>query len=133
MNFLELNMKNNPPSDTSRPFDIAVWKRASAKKRRGREHLRLNALDNVWKAVGQLRNKYKWDELYLFGSVTKPEKFSEHSDIDIGIQGLENVLHYRFIADLSELLEWGIDVVRLEDCSFAEAIKMRGIQWKRSK
>ncbi len=90
-------------------------------------------MDSAWKAVDQLKNKYKWDALYLFGSITKPEKFSEHSDIDIGIQGLENVLHYRFIADLSELLEWGIDVVRLEDCSFAEAIKMRGIQWKRSK
>ena len=126
-------MNHNLPPDKSRPFDIAVWKRASAKKRRGREHLRRNALDSVWEAVGQLRNKYKWDELYLFGSVTKPEKFSEHSDIDIGIQGLENVLHYRFIADLSELLEWGIDVVRLEDCSFAEAIKRRGIQWKRLK
>jgi predicted nucleotidyltransferase len=82
-------------------------------------------------AIQQLENIYQWDEIYLFGSITKPQQFSHWSDIDIGIKGLNKYRHYRFISDLSGLLEREIDVVRLEDCPFAEAIEKRGVLWKK--
>ena len=124
-------MKRSPTKDKTKPFDISIWRRANISKRRSIEQNRLNTMDEIWKAIQHLTQRYQWDEIYLFGSITKPERFSQRSDIDIGIKGLNKYQHYRFISDLSGLLEREIDVVRLEDCPFAEAIVKRGVQWKK--
>jgi hypothetical protein len=84
-------------------------------------------------AIEYLSHTYQWDDLYIFGSAAKTERFDKVSDIDIGIGGLDKFLHYRFIADLSRLIEREVDVVRLEDCNFTDAIKTRGIRWKKEK
>ena len=115
------------------PFDISIWRRASIARCHARERQRLQTVDEVNQAIEQLNRIYQWEDIYLFGSITQPEQFSKRSDIDIGIQGLDKLLHYRFTADLSELLEREVDVVRLEDCSFMETIKKRGIRWKKPK
>ena len=126
-------MNRAPPKDKSASFDISIWRRATISDRQVRERQRLQLLDEVWKALERLRRTYQWDDLYVFGSVTKSEHFGDHSDIDIGIHGLDKLLHYRFIADLSGLLDKKVDVVRLEDCPFEDAIRMRGIRWKKEK
>ena len=115
------------------PFNISIWRRATIDNRHARERQRMSTVDKVWQAIEQLSHTYQWERIYLFGSVTKAGQFSERSDIDVGIKGLDKFLHYRFIADLSGLLKRKVDVVRLEDCSFSEAIKERGVQWKRHK
>ena len=93
----------------------------------------MQTVDKVLNAIEHLSHTYQWDDLYIFGSVAKTERFGNASDIDIGIAGLDKFLHYRFIADLSRLIEREVDVVRLEDCSFAETIRTRGIRWKKEK
>ena len=126
-------MPEEPSKEDNVPFDISIWRRALIEKRHGRERQRLNTVNKVWNAIEQLSRIYRWDDLYVFGSATKPERFGEVSDLDIGIAGLDKLLHYRFVADLSGLIEREVDVVRLEDCSFAEAIRTRGIRWKKEK
>ena len=54
-----------------------------------------------------------------------------YSDIDIGIAGLDKLLQNRFIADLSGPVDPEVDVIRLEDCSFAETVRTQGIRWKK--
>lgn len=120
---------NNQP--TMNTFDISIWERADRQNRESREQSRQKVLKDLSGALDQLSLNYKWDELYIFGSVSQSDRFSERSDVDIGIQGLDKHMHYRFVAELSNLMERDVDVVRLEDCSFAEAIRTRGIQWKR--
>ena len=93
----------------------------------------MEAVEKVWNAAESLSHSYQWDDLYIFGSAAKPERFSDGSDIDLGIGGLDKFLHYRFIAELSGLIKRNVDVVRLEDCSFADAIRSRGIRWKKDK
>ena len=114
-------------------FDISIWRRASQKKKQVLEQRRLQVLDDVLQAISHLSRLYNWNDLYIFGSVLKSGQFAEHSDIDIGIKGLDKLLHYRFTADFSEILDRKVDVVRLEDCSFADIIKSRGIRWKKEK
>ena len=121
------SMNKDKPS----PFDISIWRRAKISKRRSIEQNRLSTIHDIWKAIERLTKRYQWDEIYLFGSITKPERFSQRSDVDIGIKGLNKYQHYRFISDFSGLLEREVDVVRLEDCPFAEAIVKRGIKWKK--
>jgi predicted nucleotidyltransferase len=122
---------HSPTQDKPSPFDISIWRRAKNSKRESIEQNRLQTLDGIWKAIHHLSHRYQWDQIYLFGSITKPERFSQRSDIDIAVKGLNKFQHYRFISDLSERLEREIDVVRLEDCPFAETIAKRGIKWKK--
>ena len=114
-------------------FDISIWKRALIENRHARERQRLQTVDKVLNAIEHLSHTYQWDDLYIFGSAAKTERFDKVSDIDIGIEGLDKFLHYRFIADLSRLIERDVDVVRLEDCHFSDAIRTRGIRWKKEK
>ena len=93
----------------------------------------MKVYDRTWEAIARLKERYPFDAVYFFGSLTKPYGFFNSSDIDIGIEGLDKFLHYRFISDLSRLLKRDIDVVRLEDCPFAETIRKLGVQWKRQK
>jgi hypothetical protein len=93
---------------------------------------RRQTVEKVWKAMETLCNTYECSEVYIFGSAASSDHFSEMSDVDIGIGGLDKLSHYRFIADLSERIERDVDVVRLEDCSFADAIRTRGIRWKKN-
>ena len=126
-------MPKKPSKEKNVPFDISIWRRALIEKRLARNRQRLQAVEKVWNAVERLSHSYQWDDLYIFGSATKSERFGEVSDIDIGIEGLDKLLYYRFLADLSGLIEREVDVVRLEDCHFADAIRTRGIRWKKEK
>jgi len=126
-------MLKKPSKEKNVPFDISIWRRALKEKRLARNRQRLQAVEKVWNAVEGLSHSYHWDDLYIFGSIANPERFSDGSDIDVGIGGLDKFLHYRFIAELSNLIKRNVDVVRLEDCSFADAIRTRGIRWKKDK
>ena len=126
-------MHNEPTEKINASFDISIWRRALIKNRDLRNRQRLHAVEKVWNAVERLSHSYQWDDLYMFGSAAKPGEFGDGSDIDIGIGGLDKFMQYRFIADLSRLIERDVDVVRLEDCSFADAIRTRGIRWKKDR
>ena len=97
----QTRMLKKPSKEKNVPFDISIWKRALIENRHARERRRLQTVDKVLNAIEHLSHSYQWDDLYIFGSVANPERFSEGSDIDVGIGGLDKFLHYRFIADLS--------------------------------
>jgi predicted nucleotidyltransferase len=126
-------MQNEPTGKRNASFDISIWKRGLIARRQLKSRRRLQVVEKVWNAIERLSHIYQWDDLYIFGSAAKSDRFGEDSDIDIGIDGLDKFSHYRFIADLSGLVDKEVDVVRLEDCSFADAIRARGIRWKKDK
>jgi uncharacterized protein len=94
-----------------------------------REFERSKAVQSIDAALNKLACKYTWDEIYLFGSVTKKSKFGAASDVDIAVGGLDKFKLYAFMGDISMLLMRDVDVVRLEECPFAAAIKKNGIPW----
>jgi predicted nucleotidyltransferase len=110
-------------------WDFSLWKRFAKERQERAETYRQKVLGDISDALASLSKKYSWDEAFIFGSVIHPGRFSERSDADIAIRGLNKFLHYQFVADMSALLERDADIVRLEDCSFAEAITERGIKW----
>jgi predicted nucleotidyltransferase len=128
-----LIMRNEPTGKRNASFDISIWKRGLIERRHVRSRRRLQVVEKVWNAIERLSHTYKWNDLYIFGSAAKSDRFGEGSDIDIGIEGLDKFLHYRFIADLSRLIGREVDVVRFEDCNFTSAIKTQGIRWKKEK
>ena len=80
-------------------------------------------------ALSSLEKKYQWDEVYLFGSIVLEGRFRQNSDIDIAVLGLKKFDYYKFIGEISDLLNKRVDVVLLEECHFAQFIKEKGIKW----
>ncbi len=65
-------------------------------------------------------------EVYLFGSVTDPEKFTEHSDIDIAVKGIPENRHLEVEGKLEDLLGgFEYDILFLEKGDIREEIRKR--------
>lgn len=94
-----------------------------------REELRLQLIERLFGALHKLHRTIAFHEAYLFGSITRPYKFSKDSDIDIGFTGLKDEDFFKAMAFISGELGRDVDVVQLERHRFAEKIKKEGIKW----
>jgi len=114
-------------------FDPYIWRERRRQRLEDYENIRRTVLSEIEEAVKGLTGKYEWDEIYLFGSITKPGRFQPNSDVDLGIKGLDKFALYAFIGDISAMLNREVDVVRLEECPFAEKIMKSGVKWNPGK
>ena len=108
-----------------------LWHKSILKKQADQEKKRIAVLRQAKEALNSLEKKYQWDEAYLFGSLILEGRFRQNSDIDIALLGLKKYDYYKFIGEISDLLNKRVDVVLLEECSFAHFIKKKGIKWNR--
>jgi hypothetical protein len=119
----------------SKPIKTAaipdLWHKSILKKQADQEKMRFVFLRKVEDALSCLEKKYQWDEVYLFGSIIQEGRFGRNSDIDIALLGLKKYDYYKFIGEISDLLNTRVDVVLLEECHFANFIKEKGIKWNR--
>ena len=108
-----------------------LWYRHRAHKKQRLEKARRQLVAQVKTALDTLGRRYRWDEAYLFGSITRPHRFGPASDVDVALCGLNPLDHYAFVGDISALLNRNVDVVRLEECPFASTIVNKGVKWVR--
>ena len=101
------------------------------KNRKRQEELRLWVIEKILTAIDKLSEEIAFKEAYLFGSVIKPFRFSERSDIDIGFIGLDNRHFFKVMSYISEEAGRDVDIVQLEDHRLADKIKRGGIRWRR--
>jgi len=106
-----------------------LWLQAKLEQAADQEKARLAWIQRIEGALTILAETYRWEAAYLFGSIAEKGKFRTTSDIDIAVQGLGKLDYYRFVGEISGILEKRVDVVLLEDCRFAESIKEKGIKW----
>jgi predicted nucleotidyltransferase len=64
-------------------------------------------------------------KVYLFGSILRPGKFHQKSDIDIAVKDFKGS-RLELYTDISVFFNHEIDVVLMEDCSFADEIIKTG-------
>ena len=88
-------------------------------------------IEKILTAIDKLSEEIAFEEAYLFGSVTKPFRFSERSDIDIGFIGLDNRHFFKVMSYMSEEAGRDVDIVQLEDHRLADKIKRGGVRWRR--
>ncbi|MFO7826174.1 MAG: nucleotidyltransferase domain-containing protein [Cyclobacterium sp.] len=110
-------------------FDPYLWREKRRKQLDSYEENRKMLLSRIDDALEELSRQYEWAEIYLFGSIISPGKFRPDSDVDIGIKGLDKFELYAFIGDISAFLNRNVDVVRMEECPFAEKIRKSGVKW----
>lgn len=106
-----------------------VLEKKLEEKRWQRECLRIETLTRLKEALQ--KSPIPFDAAYIFGSVTKPGKFYEASDIDIGFLGLKDEDFFAMVSYLTLELERDVDVVQLENHRLREKIQMEGIRWTR--
>ena len=108
-----------------------LWHKSILKKKADQEKIRIADLQQVEDTLRSLEKKYQWDEAYLFGSIVLEGRYRQKSDIDIALLGLKKYDYYKFIGEISDLLNKRVDVVLLEECRFAQFIKDKGLKWNR--
>jgi uncharacterized protein len=104
---------------------------AIEKKKKKQEELRLHSLAKIQTVLDALSLEVPFEEAYIFGSVTKPCKFYERSDIDVGFVGLKDEYFFKVMSYISGEIGFDVDVVQLEGNRLGDKIKKEGIRWKR--
>ena len=57
-------------------FDFSIWERNLARKEEEREKLRHSVLVRLDEALKVLSEKYSWEEIFIFGSMTREGRVS---------------------------------------------------------
>jgi len=70
------------------------------------------------------------DKVVVFGSLAKPNRFTEASDIDLALAAEPAGMSlYQFTALLAEEMGRQVDIVLLPECRFRERIEREGETW----
>ena len=110
-------------------FETPLLDKALEREKREREELRLQLIKKLFDIFGRLRREVPFEDAYLFGSIIKPYKFMEGSDVDIGFTGLGDEYFFTAMSFISREISRDVDVVQLEGHRLAEKIKKDGIKW----
>lgn len=121
-----------PLMEKTERFSTHLLDRALVKEREGRERQRQEQIALVLKVLDVLSHRISFEQAYIFGSLAKPHRFFEDSDVDIAFVGLRDQDFFQAIAFLSRELDREVDVLQLEDHPLQGGIAREGIRWKRS-
>jgi predicted nucleotidyltransferase len=113
------------------PFDTRLLDEALLEQQQNREQERQQVLQQVLAWLEQSGRQYGIDSAYLFGSVLRPGRFHDGSDVDLGVEAMDSVTQIEAIAALSMVLLRDVDVVDLRHCHFAPRIREIGLLWTR--
>ncbi|MFQ6100784.1 MAG: nucleotidyltransferase family protein [Anaerolineae bacterium] len=110
-------------------FDTYLLDEALARRRTVLEQERQAALSDVLCLLAELGPRYSIRRAYIFGSLTRPGHFTEHSDVDIAVELMEPEHFFAAISTFAAALGREVDLVELDKCHFAHRIRERGIEW----
>ena len=106
---------------------MTLLQQMAREKTRRREALRLATQVELREA---LRALLPCQRVIVFGSLVKPGRFSEDSDIDLAIEREpSDVTICQLIGILGDRLGRRVDIVLLEDCRFRDRILREGKAW----
>jgi predicted nucleotidyltransferase len=101
-------------------FDTSLLDQTLAEQQKQREEERLATLQQVLAWLDGIQRAY------LFGSLLRPNRFGQHSDVDVAVEALDANHFFSAMAALSEVVGRDVDLVELCKCPFAERIRQTG-------
>jgi predicted nucleotidyltransferase len=119
-------------SDHDNTFDIRAARRYLRQKQETRQANRLvlwqQASQDARKIIKMIEEKYQPKQIIQWGSILDPKHFSEISDIDLAIAGLDAMTFMRLLADAEALTTFPLDLVQWEAIhpAFQNIILMKG-------
>ena len=92
-----------------------------------RETLRLKTRERLRDVLRQIAPA---DKVIVFGSLTRPGRFTEFSDVDLALATEPGRMSlYQLTALLSEQMGRSVDVILLSECRFRDRIVREGESW----
>ncbi len=113
-------------------FDTSVLDQALARRQASNERDRQALLDKVFHLLEGLGSTYGIDRAYVFGSLIRPGRFNNQSDIDIAVEEIDPSRFFEAISEFSRHLERTVDLLELNKCHFAQRIREKGVLWERT-
>jgi len=108
---------------------MTVLQRALAQRLEQREELRKEVLSATLAALDRLVTA---GDAYLYGSVVRPGRFHERSDVDIALTAAPgDVPVYRLQARLEDAIGRPVDLCILDETRFGPYIVREGVLWTR--
>jgi predicted nucleotidyltransferase len=80
----------------------------------------------------EFATEYGIEKAYIFGSVTRPGKFHQNSDVDLAVEQIKPEKYCLAISLLSAHLQREVDVIELEKCHFSDRLRQTGILWTKT-
>jgi len=112
-------------------FDTSLLDEALARRRAGQERERRQILADTLRLLDELGPRYRIQRAYIFGSVTRPGRFTPDSDVDIAVEMTEPE-HLTAISVFAAALGREVDLVDLGKCHFSHRIRQEGIEWTKA-
>lgn len=110
-------------------FSTTYLEHILAKKQTQFEQERQKLLIAIIHWLNQFGDQYGIEKAYIFGSITRPNQFTNQSDVDIAVE-INNMEHFfSIIGWLSELTGREVDLLPLKSCHFAHRIYTQGMLW----
>ena len=110
-------------------FSTALLDAVIERKKKEREKIRLQLLKKLINTLDKLGREIPFEEAYIFGSVVKPFRFAEGSDIDIGFIGLKDNYFFKAMSFISDEMGMDVDVIQMECHRLADKIRREGLRW----
>jgi len=113
-------------------FDYSSAKRYLQNKqnnlRKKRFELWQKAQNDATKIIQMILTKYKPSKIIQWGSVLESQHFSEASDIDIAVEGLDSIVFMRLLAEAEDMTNFSLDLIRWENIhpSFQKILLRKG-------
>jgi len=95
---------------------IRAWRERISAREKYLSDCRRRAYRQAQKAVSILQKEYGIKKAFLFGSLLDKNRFTDRSDIDLAVEGLEKAAFFEAIGRLSQLGQFHIDLLPWEDC-----------------
>lgn len=111
------------------PFNTNVLDEAIARRSDRLEGERQRLLAQTCALLESHRSRYGIRSAYIFGTLARPRRFHERSDVDIAIETSRPELLTQAIGRFSLLLERDVDLVDLATVPFADRIRRESIEW----
>lgn len=111
-------------------FDTSVLDQALEKRRAEWEERRRAMLARVTAALEEVAPAFGVRRAYIFGSLAKPGRYHERSDVDVAVEWPGEGDFFDLAAEVSRRIGQDIDILPLDRIPFADKIKREGILWE---
>jgi len=113
-------------------FDTSVLDKALAERAARWEQQRQSTLSRLEELLAEAGGRFGLREAVIFGSIIRPGRFTERSNVDVAVVELPAKAFFPLAAFLSVGLGLDVDLVWLDDLHFADAVRRDGKLWTRS-
>ncbi len=100
-------------------------------KKREAEYTRKKLICRVFKALECASVRFGFKKAYIFGSISKKDRYTEYSDIDIAIENIYPPVFFKLKAFLENMICVEIDLADLGNIHFKDKVIKEGIAWKK--